>query len=246
MRGLDEEREYAERCRVALEAMIAGVRENVVVGEVTWGDRYTAERLGYYLKSLARELGDEGTGPPFFGRITYGTDESAGDHRGQTYYLGRRHISDAIGRPPLVIDWRAPVSTAFYQATPTIPQGLTTRRRFGWSTTTLTAIEDEPLTQTPPAAALAKGGAGLRTAAGRAAVAGDAAAGAEGTAAAEGVAGGATARGGDAERGVVGAAGAGAGAGAGRAGGGGLGGILRGDRAASGGAYAGHRGDYSA
>lgn len=54
MRGLDEEREYSERCRVALRAMIDGARENVLVGELTWGDRYTAERLGYYLKSLAR------------------------------------------------------------------------------------------------------------------------------------------------------------------------------------------------
>ena len=67
MRGLDEERQYAERCREAMQAMVTGARENVVVGEVTWGDRYTAERLGYYLKSLARELGDEGDSPPYFG-----------------------------------------------------------------------------------------------------------------------------------------------------------------------------------
>jgi DNA helicase IV len=149
MRGLDQEREYAERCRVALQAMIAGARENVVVGEVTWGDRYTAERLGYYLKSLAQELGDEGTGPPFFGLIGYGTDESAGEHRRQTYYLGRRHISDAIGRPPLVIDWRAPVSTSFYRASPADPRGISTRRRFGWSAENLTGYEDEQLTRLP-------------------------------------------------------------------------------------------------
>ncbi|WBQ08045.1 HelD family protein [Kribbella sp. CA-293567] len=147
MRGLDEERKYAERCRVALQAMIAGARENVVVGQVTWGDRYTAERLGYYLKSLARELGDEGAGPPFFGLIGYGTDESAGEHRHQTYYLGRRHISDAIGRPPLVIDWRAPVSTSFYRASPANRFGVSTRRRFGWSEDTLTGYEDEHLDQ---------------------------------------------------------------------------------------------------
>ncbi|MEV6415985.1 AAA family ATPase [Kribbella sp. NPDC051718] len=147
MRGLDGEREYAERCRAALQAMIAGARENVVVGELTWGDRYTAERLGYYLRSLAQELGDEGTGPPFFGLIGYGGDDTAGEHRNQTYYLGRRHISDAIGRPPLVIDWRAPVSTSFYRASPTDPRGITTRRRFGWSTNTLTGYEDEHLTR---------------------------------------------------------------------------------------------------
>ena len=69
MRALDGEREYAERCREALRRMVAGARENVVVGEDTWGDRYTAERLGYYLKTLARDLGEEGDNPPFFGLI---------------------------------------------------------------------------------------------------------------------------------------------------------------------------------
>jgi DNA helicase IV len=137
MRGLDEEQQYAERCREALRAMVAGARQNVAVGELTWGDRYTAERLGYHLKSLARELADEGDSPPFFGLIDYRSDESAaesaGEHRGQGYYLGRRHISDEIGRPPLVIDWRAPVSTSFYRASPTDPRGIAVRRRFGWS-----------------------------------------------------------------------------------------------------------------
>ncbi|QNE16666.1 AAA family ATPase [Kribbella qitaiheensis] len=164
MRGLEEEQQYAGRCGDALRAMIAGARENVVVGEVTWGDRYTAERLGYYLKSLARELGDEGDSPPFFGRIAYGTDESAGEHRGQAYYLGRRHISDAIGRPPLVIDWRAPVSTAFYRAGTRDPQGVAVRRRYGWSNTTLTGYEDEhlpqPDTQVSGGAAAVEAGAG--------------------------------------------------------------------------------------
>ena len=158
MRGLDKEREYAERCRVALQAMIAGARQNVVVGELTWGDRYTAERLGYYLRSLAQELGDDGTGPPFFGLIGYGGDDTAGEHRNQTYYLGRRHISDAIGRPPLVIDWRAPVSTSFYRASPTDPRGISTRRRFGWSTETLTGYEDEHLQQAAGPSAVAVSG----------------------------------------------------------------------------------------
>ncbi|MGC4938318.1 HelD family protein [Kribbella sp. DT2] len=145
MRGLEEERRYAERCRDALLAMISGARDNVVVGEDTWGDRYTAERLGYYLKSLARQLADEAGGPPFFGLIGYRDDDEAQEHRGQRYYLGRRHVSDAIGRPPLVIDWRAPVATSFYQATAEDPRGVAVRRRFGWAGEKLTSIEDEPL-----------------------------------------------------------------------------------------------------
>jgi DNA helicase IV len=150
MRELKGERAYAERCREALRRMVAGARENVVVGEDTWGDRYTAERLGYYLKTLARDLGEEGDNPPFFGLIRYGAEPDAGEHRGQTYYLGRRHISDAIGRPPMVIDWRAPVSTAFYQASALEPRGVGTRRRFGWSGNTLTSFEDEHLTSGAP------------------------------------------------------------------------------------------------
>jgi DNA helicase IV len=146
MRDLDEERTYADRCREALRRMVAGARENVVVGEDTWGDRYTAERLGFYLKTLARDMGEEGDNPPFFGLIAYGdSDPAAGEHRRQTYYLGRRHISDAIGRPPMVIDWRAPVSATFYQASAVEPRGIDTRRRFGWSGNRLTSFEDEHL-----------------------------------------------------------------------------------------------------
>ncbi|MFD7159129.1 HelD family protein [Kribbella sp. NPDC059898] len=148
MRDLEEERAYAGHCRAALRRMVAGARENVAVGEHTWGDRYTAERLGYYLKTLARDMGEEGDNPPFFGVICYGPD--AGEHTRQTYYLGRRHISDAIGRPPMVIDWRAPVSAAFYQASAVEPRGIATRRRFGWSANTLTSFEDEHLRSGAP------------------------------------------------------------------------------------------------
>src|SRR3954469_2723834 len=114
MRDLTSEREYAERCREALRRMVAGARENVAIGEHTWGDRYTAERLGFYLKTLARDMGEEGDNTPFFGVIAYGdTDPAGGGPRRPTHSLGRRHISDAIGRPPMVIDWRAPVSASF-------------------------------------------------------------------------------------------------------------------------------------
>ncbi len=166
MRGLEEERRYAEVCREALLAMISGARENVVVGEETGGDRYTAERLGYYLKSLARELADEAGGPPFFGLIGYRDDEAAEEHRGQRYYLGRRHVSDAIGRPPLVIDWRAPVATSFYQATAEDPRGVAVRRRFGWAGEKLTSLEDELLARSQYDGENAGAGSGAGTEAG--------------------------------------------------------------------------------
>ncbi|MGW7686135.1 HelD family protein [Kribbella sp. NPDC054772] len=85
-------------------------------------------------------------------RMVAGARENVavGEHTGQTYYLGRRHVSDAIGRPPMVIDWRAPVSAASYQASAVEPRGIEIRRRFGWSANTLTSFEDELLRSGTP------------------------------------------------------------------------------------------------
>ncbi|MEV4895120.1 ATP-binding domain-containing protein [Nonomuraea sp. NPDC055795] len=141
MSALDQERDYVETCRAGLRRMLAGARENVIIGESVAGDRYSAERLGRYLKSLAKELGEEPDGPPFFGRLEFGQ----GEHRGRSYYIGRRHIPGEHGGVPLVIDWRAPVSRAFYRAGARDPQGVSTRRRYGWSGLRLTGFEDEDL-----------------------------------------------------------------------------------------------------
>ena len=56
-----------------------------------------------------------------FGRL----DADTGD----TWYVGRRHVEDERG-DPVVIDWRAPVSTPFYRATAADPLELKRRRRF--------------------------------------------------------------------------------------------------------------------
>ncbi|MGH9275421.1 MAG: HelD family protein, partial [Acidimicrobiales bacterium] len=48
---------------------------------------------------------------------------------GDTWYVGRRHVEDERG-DPVVIDWRAPVSTPFYRATAADPLELKRRRRF--------------------------------------------------------------------------------------------------------------------
>lgn len=141
MTPLEQERQYVERCRAGLRRMLDAARDNVIVGETVAGDRYSAERLGRHLKSLAKELGEAPDGPPFFGRLDFGS----GEHRGRTYYIGRRHIIGENGGQPVVIDWRAPVSRAFYRAGARDPQGVETRRRFGWSELTLTGFEDERL-----------------------------------------------------------------------------------------------------
>ncbi|MFC5833366.1 HelD family protein [Nonomuraea insulae] len=142
---LDDELDHVERCRAGLRRMLEGARDNVIVGESVAGDRYSAERLGRYLKSLAKELSEEPEGPPFFGRLDFGRDSA--EHRGRAYHIGRRHITGENGGPPVVIDWRAPVARAFYRASARDPQGVAVRRRFGWRDTTLTGFEDERLGQ---------------------------------------------------------------------------------------------------
>ncbi|MGI5161186.1 HelD family protein [Microbispora sp. CA-102843] len=147
---LEEEQAYVERCREGLRRMLDGARHNVIVGETVAGDRYSAERLGRHLKSLAKELGEDDGGPPFFGRLDFGPPESgAGEHTGRRYHIGRRHISADGGAQPLVIDWRAPVSRTFYQASARDPQGVAVRRRFGWASGELTGFEDEHLDRGP-------------------------------------------------------------------------------------------------
>jgi DNA helicase IV len=52
------------------------------------------------------------------------------DHEdGQRWYVGRRHVEDEQGEP-VVVDWRAEVSTPFYRATAADPLDLVRRRRF--------------------------------------------------------------------------------------------------------------------
>ncbi|MBT2227563.1 AAA family ATPase [Nonomuraea sp. NEAU-A123] len=145
MTTLDEERRYVEQCGAGLRRMLDAARDNVIVGESVAGDRYSAERLGRHLKSLAKELSEEPEGPPFFGRLDFGGDSV--EHQGRSYHIGRRHITGEHGGPPVVIDWRAPVSRAFYRASARDPLGVEVRRRFGWAGTTLTSFEDERLAQ---------------------------------------------------------------------------------------------------
>ncbi|GAA2093360.1 ATPase AAA [Streptomyces albiaxialis] len=154
---LTGEREYVDACRAALDRLVRGAQDAVLDGagvldeEGVSGDGASAEALGRYLRSRAKELREEPEGPPFFGRLDFGTGPDAGDHAGQRYYIGRRRLAEHPSAPPLVLDWRAPVSRAFYQATALEPRGVDVRRRFGWApgargaAEELTGLEDEPL-----------------------------------------------------------------------------------------------------
>ncbi|MFC9671999.1 HelD family protein [Streptomyces sp. NPDC056949] len=150
LRALVQERHHHDLCRAALAAMIEGADEQVVIGENASASGADAEVLGYQLRSKAKELHALPEVPLFFGRLDFA--DGAGDHAGQSYHVGRRRVVEHPAAPPLVVDWRAPVSRAFYQAGPQEPQGVAVRRRFGWAPASkgdsadLTGLEDEWLT----------------------------------------------------------------------------------------------------
>lgn len=140
--SLLQERAHHDRCRAALAAMVDGAQEHVVTGEDVSASGADAEVLGYQLRSHAKSMRELPEGPLFFGRLE--TDR-------QSLHIGRLRISERPADPPLVVDWRAPVSRAFYQASARDPQGVSVRRRFGWApgsrgdSADLTGLEDEHL-----------------------------------------------------------------------------------------------------
>ncbi|MFF2260303.1 HelD family protein [Streptomyces albidoflavus] len=150
--ALQQERTYHDRCRAALAAMVDGADHQVRTGADVSASGADAEVLGHGLRSRAKELREMPPGPLFFGRMEFVPETgAAGGHAGQAYHVGRTRISGEPTEPPLVVDWRAPVCRAFYQAGLGDPLGLAVRRRFGWAagslgdSADLTALEDERL-----------------------------------------------------------------------------------------------------
>jgi DNA helicase IV len=88
-----------------------------------------------------------------FGRLDLATEELR--------YVGRIGLSDD-DQSPLLLDWRAPAASAFYQATAAEPLGVVRRRHLGLRGRTVTSLDDEVL----DAEALARGGVADGTVAG--------------------------------------------------------------------------------
>src|SRR6266545_592870 len=130
---LAEERAHLSTSRAALAAM----REKTGSLEIHSADRVNTEFLKAALWRRMKELEDDPEVPLFFGRLDYDTRE--------TFHVGRRHVNDTAG-DPLVVDWRADISTPFYRASRTEPMGVRRRRRFGFTHGEMTAYEDEDLT----------------------------------------------------------------------------------------------------
>ncbi|GIJ08308.1 HelD family protein [Micromonospora andamanensis] len=139
---LAAERAHLTRSRAALHRMRERAEALFATGDKVAGDAYTAEQLGRHLARRVAELADDPRTPLFFGRLDFGDADA--EHAGRRYHVGRRHVTDERGEP-LVLDWRAPVSRAFYRASARDPQGLAVRRRFGFGDGKLTSFEDEHL-----------------------------------------------------------------------------------------------------
>jgi DNA helicase IV len=134
---LRRERDYLAGAR----AELARMRERTLSLEAHSGDRISSEVLAATLYRRAQSLVDDPTSSLFFGRIDQQRSDAPAAER---WYIGRRHVADSHG-DPVVIDWRATVSTAFYRASRTDPMGVSLRRRFGIDRGQLTAYEDEQL-----------------------------------------------------------------------------------------------------
>jgi len=133
------EREHLQHARRCLEAMREAVRTLSPQG----GDRVSTEYLKAELFRRAQALLDDPDTPLFFGRIDRSPSAESGGAKEQ-FYIGRRHVRDAQG-DPVVVDWRADISRAFYRASAAEPMGVTLRRRFGFAHGVLTSYEEEHL-----------------------------------------------------------------------------------------------------
>jgi DNA helicase IV len=139
---LAQEREFLAEARSQLGRM----RDRVAALDgQSAGNWVSAEILEATLARRMEQLTDDPEIPLFFGRIDL-APEAASAGPGETFHIGRRHVSDPDGEP-MVVDWRAPVSTPFYRATPKEPMGIAARRRYGFARGRLTAFEDESLTR---------------------------------------------------------------------------------------------------
>jgi DNA helicase IV len=149
---LDNEREHLDESRAALARMRARAQHLFSTGDTVAGDAYSAETLGATLSRRVAELADNPDTPLFFGRLTFADETAAVATTAgeadptvrQDFHIGRRHVTDDAGEP-MVLDWRAPLSRTFYQASARDPQGVAVRRRFGFQAGRLTGFEDEHL-----------------------------------------------------------------------------------------------------
>jgi DNA helicase IV len=155
---LAAEREHLDIARVCLAEMTVAASRIADYGV----DELASQSLGRMRAERLAALAADPDAPPFFGRVDRERDggvsiagppgpeersdpEPSNGHReSEIFHIGRRHVRDSAG-DPVVVDWRAPISRAFYRATPQQRMGVRLRRRFGFQHGELTSFEDEHL-----------------------------------------------------------------------------------------------------
>jgi len=76
------------------------------------GDDFTEQALEASREGQRQKLMQSGQ-EPYFGRLDF---EELG-HELMPLYIGKAGVGDAVGKQPMVIDWRAPVASLFYSFT---------------------------------------------------------------------------------------------------------------------------------
>ena len=135
-----EEQEFVDRAYSRLDQLRSQYREqrqkidaNHGVGNAQgWTER---DALATHFAELSSRL-DNVEERLVFGRL------DMKDHA--THYIGRISLLDEHSSP-LLIDWRAPISAPFYQATAQEPLGVVRRRHIATRARSVTSVEDELL-----------------------------------------------------------------------------------------------------
>lgn len=135
-----EEQEFVDRAYSRLDQLRSQYREqrqkidaNHGVGNAQgWTER---DALATHFAELSSRL-DNVEERLVFGRL------DMKDHA--THYIGRISLLDEHSAP-LLVDWRAPISAPFYQATAQEPLGVVRRRHIATRARSVTSVEDELL-----------------------------------------------------------------------------------------------------
>lgn len=147
---LRSERDYVARLYTRLEDERTAAKHRydaALRGDIDAQDGATLMQRDVEVRALAREMNrlDIADSGLCFGRL------DAQD--GEALYIGRLGLFDPQnGYEPLLLDWRAPASRAFYTATAANPEGMRRRRQFRTLGRSLVGFTDESLGR-PDAAA---------------------------------------------------------------------------------------------
>ena len=116
---MEKERVYLERVKTAIEKEIEEQKEAFIkvpflykgrYADVKWGDEDLVE---FRQKEIIRRLKkiEKLSSKPYFGNFSFLED---GEQQEEVYYIGKTNILDSNTKESLVVDWRSPICTLYY------------------------------------------------------------------------------------------------------------------------------------